>query len=294
MKTTLECLHCMVGQALRAAQVATDDEATQRRIVMDTMERIPDLDVRKSPAELSLLVYEITAALTGNHDPYKGLKYAQNEAALLLEPRLREMVERSEDPLSTALHLAAAGNIIDLGILQTERIDVWAAVEDAMEQGFGVDDTEAFLDSLGSAQNLLYMLDNAGEIVFDKILIEELLKRVKVTAVVKAGPMINDALMEDARQVGLTDLCEVIDNGGAFIGTPVDLVPEDFRRRMEEADIILGKGQGNYETLDGYPGDVFLILKAKCPIIAKDMGVQYGQVALISTRLRRESAKTPS
>lgn len=284
----------MVGQALRAAQVATDDEATQRRIVMDTMKRIPDLDVRKSPAELSLLVYEITAALTGNHDPYKGLKYAQNEAALLLEPRLREMVERSEDPLSTALHLAAAGNIIDLGILQTEKIDVWAAVEDAMEQGFGVDDTEAFLDSLGSGQSLLYMLDNAGEIVFDKILIEELLKRVKVTAVVKAGPMINDALMEDARQVGLTNLCEVIDNGGAFIGTPVDLVPEDFRRRMEEADIILGKGQGNYETLDGFPGDVFLILKAKCPIIAKDMGVQYGQVALISTRLRREGAKATS
>ncbi len=284
----------MVGQALRAAQVATDDEATQRRIVMDTMKRIPDLDVRKSPAELSLLVYEITAALTGNHDPYKGLKYAQNEAALLLEPRLREMVERSEDSLSTALHLAAAGNIIDLGILQTEKIDVWAAVEDAMEQGFGVDDTEAFLDSLGSAQSLLYMLDNAGEIVFDKILIEELLKRVKVTAVVKAGPMINDALMEDARQVGLTNLCEVIDNGGAFIGTPVDLVPEDFRRRMEEADIILGKGQGNYETLDGFPGDVFLILKAKCPIIAKDMGVQYGQVALISTRLRREGAKATS
>ena len=139
---------------------------------------------------------------------------------------------------------------------------------------------------MSDCRDLLYLLDNAGEIVFDKILIEELLKYVPVTAVVKSGPMINDVLMGDAEQVGLTALCPVIENGGAFVGSPLHLVPESFLGRMRQADVILGKGQGNYETIDDFPGNVFLILRAKCEVIARHMGVRYGQVALISTRVR--------
>ena len=138
--------------------------------------------------------------------------------------------------------------------------------------------------------DLLFLLDNAGEIVFDKLLIEELKDRTSVTAVVKGAPIINDAVMDDAVQVGLTEVCEVIDNGGPFIGSLPDLVPERFRRRMAAADVIVAKGQGNYETVDEFPGDVFLILRAKCPTIAEHMGVAFGQVALISTRVRRAGA----
>ena len=117
--------------------------------------------------------------------------------------------------------------------------------------------------------------------------IEELLKHTSVTAVVKAGPIINDAILEDAVQVGLPDVCEVIDNGGAFVGSSLDHIPPHFRARMDRADVIVGKGQGNYETIDEYPGDVFLILRAKCEVVARHMGVQLGQVGLISTRARR-------
>ncbi|MCX5758573.1 MAG: ARMT1-like domain-containing protein [Candidatus Hydrogenedentes bacterium] len=123
--------------------------------------------------------------------------------------------------------------------------------------------------------------------MFDKILIEELLKHTCVTAVVKAAPILNDVLYEDAEQVGLTALCDVIDNGGAFIGSPLGLVPASFVERLRRADMLIGKGQGNYETLDEFPGDVFLILRAKCEAIATHMGVKYGQVALISTRARQ-------
>lgn len=286
MKATLDCLECIASQALRAARVATNDPGLQRRILDETVKRIPEMDLAKTPAELSLVIYELAAALTGNNDPYLALKHEQNEAALALEPELRSMVETSPDPLATALHLAAAGNIIDLGIQSHGSIDVRAAIQQAIDERFAIDHSDAFRSSLAKCRDLVYLLDNAGEIVFDKILIEELQKSTPVTAVVKAGPMINDVLMADARQVGLTRICSVIDCGGAFVGSPLDLVPESFKQRLRQANMIVGKGQGNYETLDSFDGDVFLILKAKCAIIARHIGVDRGQVVLISTRRR--------
>lgn len=289
MKATLDCLECIAAQALRAARVVTNDASVQRAILNETVKRIPDLDMERSPAELSLIAYELASSLSGNPDAYRALRREQNEFALRLEPSLRERVRNSSEPLVTALHLAAAGNVIDLGVKQASEIDVHAAIEQVMSERFAVDHTEAFMESLAKSKDLVLLLDNAGEIVFDKILIEELLHYTKVTAAVKAGPIINDVLMEDAEQVGLTALCEVIDNGGAFVGSPLDLVPASFLERMKQADMIVGKGQGNYETVDVFPGDVFLILRAKCEVIARHMGVQYGQVALISTRLRGRS-----
>jgi uncharacterized protein with ATP-grasp and redox domains len=282
----LDCLECIVAQALRAGRVSTNDESLQRKILDETAKRIPDLDIEKSPAELSLIAYELAAKYSGNPDAYALLRKGQNRLALKLEPELREIIRNNEDPLVTALHLAAAGNVIDLGVQHSDDIDVRAAIKQVLSERFAIDHTETFRESLSNAKDILYLLDNAGEIVFDKILIEELLNYGNVTAVVKAGPIINDVLLEDAEQVGLTSLCKVIDNGGAFVGSPLNLVPESYLERMKQADMIVAKGQGNYETVDVFPGDVFLILRAKCEIIARHMGVQYGQVALISTRMR--------
>ncbi|MBI2426140.1 MAG: DUF89 family protein [Candidatus Hydrogenedentes bacterium] len=286
MKSTLDCLECIVRQALRASRVATTDPAVQRQIIDETSRRIGELDLEDSPASVSMMAYEITSQLSGNADPYRELKWKQNELALAMEPALRHLVDAEPDRLEAALHIAAAGNVIDLGVMTTEQIDVEAAVTQVMHERFAVDHSAAFKASLSRCKDLLYLLDNAGEIVFDKILIEELQKHTRVTAVVKAGPMINDVLREDAEQVGLTQLCEVIDNGGAFIGSPLHRVPQAFLDRMAAADMIVGKGQGNYETVDDFDGDVFLILRAKCEIVAAHMGVKYGQVGLISTRVR--------
>jgi hypothetical protein len=286
VKATLDCLECMMSQALRAVRRATDDPEAQRRVLDDVARRIPWMDLNISPAVLSLAVYELTTAHSGNADPYREVKREHNAMALELEDEMRAMVRASAEPLETALRLAAAGNIIDLGTMHAQHIDARAAIDQAMREKFAVDHSEAFRASLAKCRDLLFLLDNAGEIVFDKILIEELLKHTSVTAVVKGAPMINDALLEDAQQVGLTGICEVIDNGGGFVGNPLDRVPQRFLDRMRRAEVILGKGQGNYETVDVFPGDVFLILRAKCEIIARHMGVNYGQVGLISTRVR--------
>ena len=206
--------------------------------------------------------------------------------ALELEDELEQLVQESDRPLVTALKLAAAGNIIDLGIMQTHEINPRDAIAQAMATPLSVDHTQHFLESLEHCTDFLYLLDNAGEIVFDKVLIRQLQQHTRVTAVVKAGPIINDACLEDAEQVGLTAICDVIDNGGAFVGSPLTLIPQTFLERMSQADIILGKGQGNYETIDDFDGNVYLLLKAKCDVVAKHIGICLGETAFVSTKVR--------
>lgn len=291
MKATLDCLACIAAQAVRASRVATNDISMQRRILDETVAQIPGMDMEWSPAALSSPLYHLAGKLSGNPDPYAELKRAQNAVALAMEDVLRQRVRQSRDPLDAALHLAAAGNIIDLGVQTSDAVDIHAAIEEAFQDSFAVNHMDTLRESLASCRDLLYLLDNAGEIVFDKILIEELQQFTSVTAVVKAGPIINDVMMADAEQVGLTKLCEIIDNGGAYVGAPLNLVPQHFLDRMTRADVIIGKGQGNYETVDDFPGNVFLILRAKCECIARHMGVRYGQIALISTRVRNAAVK---
>jgi len=286
MKSTLDCLECIVKQSLRAARIATSDPEVQRRILDDTASRIFGMDLDDSPAWLSMAAYDLAMQHSGKHDPYRALKREQNEAALALEDSMRERIRQSADPLETALHISAAGNVIDLGILHSHEIDIEKVIEEVLDQRFAVDHSQLLRTALESCTDLLFLLDNAGEIVFDKLLIEELQKHTTVTAVVKGAPMINDVLMEDAEFVGLTKVCEVIDNGGGFIGSPLKHVPQAFLDRMAAADVIIGKGQGNYETIDDFDGNVFLILRAKCEVVAEHMGVKLGQVGLISTRER--------
>ena len=288
MKAELECLECSLRQALRAARMACDDPAVHRQVMDAVAGDIPGMDLNESPAVLSLGLYRYARELSGNPDPYKAIKAEQNAMALELEPELDALVASSGTPLLTAIRLAAAGNIIDLGIMHVHEIDPRQVIMKAMNTVPAIDHSDRFMRSLESCEHLLYLLDNAGEIVFDKPLIRELQKRTKVTAVVKAAPIINDACLEDAEQVGLTSLCEVIDNGGAFVGSPLNLIPPEFRKRMEEADIILGKGQGNYETVDDFEGDVYLLLKIKCDVIARHCGVPMGESVFLSTRARNQ------
>lgn len=292
MKAQLECLECILKQARRAASLATDDPTLQRAILNAVAHQIPHMDLNESPAVLSLCVYQIVHELGKTDDAYRAMKRKQNAMALELEPKLVRFIDTSTDPLVTAIRLAAAGNIIDLGILEAHEINPEDAIHEALHLPLGLDHTYDFIEGLRYCDDLLYLLDNAGEIVFDKLLIRELGKQTHVTAVVKGAPIINDACMEDAVEVGLTRICEVIDNGGAFVGSPLSLVPEPFLDRMRRADIILGKGQGNYETVDEFDGNVYLLLKIKCNVVAEHSRLPVGAAAFISARRVREEGNS--
>ena len=275
----MECLVCMMKQALNTVRVATDDVQLHRKAMDQVARLIQNIDLNRTPAFNSTKVYEIVSEITGVKDPFKKIKKQSNEDAIRLMPHLSKLVQTSSDPLKTALHLAVAGNIIDIGI--GYNFDLEKDIVAMMESGFAIEDVSSFRDALQSGRTLLYMGDNAGEIIFDRILVEEILKTgVHIVFAVKSGPIINDATMEDAEVASLTDLVEVIETGSNDIGIQFNQVSKKFKDKLESADIIVAKGHGYFETCSDLKDDRFyFLLTAKCAVVARELGVQIGETA---------------
>ncbi len=280
MKTHLECLPCACRQALEAARFVTDDVAVQERVLRSILRTASEMDFRESPPALAVEIHSEIQRLTGNTDPYLAAKRLSNQVALELLPRLRDRF-RDGDPLENAVRLAIAGNIIDLGPHpEIAGPGLSEKIEEAAERPFARDGIERFRQALSEAADILFLGDNAGEIVFDRLLLE-LLPCSRVTYVVKARPIINDATMEDAEAAGITRMVTVIDNGSGAPGTMLPLCSPEFHRRFDAADLILAKGQANYETLSGLErGNIFFLLMAKCAVIARDLGVPIHSLVL--------------
>ncbi len=265
----------MFRQALNTARIATEDPRKQTEILRRLGRLLPDMNMSESPATLSNPLYDIVTTVTGVRDPYAKQKAETNQAAIDLLPRLEATIKRSHDPLKAAIHLAVAGNIIDLGIGHT--FDLTKDVARIMKQPFAIDHYTEFKKELRPGRKLLYLGDNCGEIVFDRVLIQYLLSRgLDVTFVVKSGPIINDATREDAEWAGVTRLCPVIETGSHDIGVGWRKASAEFRRHVRGADIILGKGHGNFETCEGKRGNYYFLLRAKCDIVAAELGVETG------------------
>ena len=195
-------------------------------------------------------------------------------------PKLKRQIESSSNSLETAIRLAIAGNVIDFGV--TTEIDqsvVYGAIKSAMaNQLFG--DMSALCDAIYSAKKILYLGDNAGEIVFDRLLIEQL-PIDRVTFVVRGSPVINDVTVDDARITGMTDFVHVIDNGSDAPGTILKECSDTFRQQFDGSDLVIAKGQGNYETLSDVEKNIFFIFKAKCPVIAGNVGCELGKFVIV-------------
>jgi uncharacterized protein with ATP-grasp and redox domains len=192
---------------------------------------------------------------------------------------LKALVDASSDRLSTALRVAAAGNVIDLGILAQGQVDVDAGLEELVGEGFTVDETETLQSELAQTDRVLYLVDNAGETIFDRVLIEELGDLgVRTIVAVKGQPILNDATMEDALTAGLDEVADLISNGSPMIGTQLDTCSPDFLRCFHQVDLVISKGQANFETLNETSAPVFFILRAKCPEVARELGVDLGDV----------------
>ncbi|MBF0345939.1 MAG: DUF89 family protein [Nitrospirae bacterium] len=279
MKTHIECFPCFARQAVLALGNVRMDEAQKMSIIRVVLQEMEIADVSQPPAYATTFIYRRIMQLTGT-DPYKEIKERYNAVALTLYPILWEQVFHSDDPLWMAARLAIAGNIIDFGIYTN--IDIEGTISRALEKKIEVDDYESFKGALtASSKDVLYLLDNAGEIVFDKLLIEVLIKMGKsVTAVVKGSPVINDVTWQDAQDVGLVGLCRVIENGSDAVGTVTTLCSSEFLEQFNADRIIISKGQGNYETLIGCDKDIYFLFQAKCDVVARHLGLQMGAMLL--------------
>ena len=272
-----------MSQAYNTAVQCSDDPAVVRAILDEALRRYVGCPLDLTPGEHSQVAFETCRELTGVEDPYLEAKREANAAAMALYPSLRERLTASADPLRDALLLAVAGNIIDMGIAQ--EYDLIEDIVKQVERGFDLGDLDGFRAAQAEAKTILYLGDNAGEIVFDRLLIEQL-SPARVTLAVRGAPVINDATLVDARAVGLHEIVEIIDNGSDAPGTILEDCSQDFIRRFTEADLILAKGQGNFETLSDDPRDIFFLFKAKCPVIAACVGLPIGTHVLARSNAR--------
>lgn len=279
MKIYFDCIPCFIRQALDSVCLATDDEAVHEQVLRKVLQAASEMDLRESPPAMGQYIHRLIRKLTGERDPYREIKNHFNQLALGLYPKLKAEVEGSANPMEVALKLAIAGNVIDFGVnSQLEEASVYESIEHALISPFD-GNVEEFYDAVSRADNILYLADNAGEIVFDRLLIEQM-PLEKITLAVRGFPVINDATVDDARATGITELVEVIDNGSDVPGTILQKCNEAFRKRFHKAGLVIAKGQGNYETLSEVEKDIFFVLKAKCPVIAKDLGCQVGSLVL--------------
>jgi len=280
MRIFLDCIPCFVRQALDSARLATDDEQIHEQVVREVLRLAADLDMSQSPPAIGQQIHRLIRKLVGHNDPYHKIKRQFNNLALRLYSGLRKQVVSSDDRLETAVRLAIAGNIIDFGVKTSlTASDLKETIAQSLNCHFDNNQIQELKDAVITAEKILYLADNAGEIVFDRLLIEQL-PIEKITVVVKGKPVINDATMEDADLAGLTRVVEVIDNGSDGPGTILETCSQSFRNRFENADLIIAKGQGNYETISDIDKNIFFILKAKCPVIARDIGCEVGEMIL--------------
>ncbi len=291
MKVYLDCYPCFFDQILKTSRKITTDERKIREILAEFATFVPRISAEATPPEIGREVYRIISEKTGVIDPYQEIKKICTTQALVLYPRLKEIIASSKDRLLTAVRMAIAGNIIDFGA--NEDFDLRKDLEGLLSQELAIDHYAEFRKTLRGAKEVLYLADNAGETVFDRLLIEELDR--PVIYAVREKPIINDAVYQDAVDAGVDKAAKIVSSGTDAPGTILNLCSEEFIRIFQSADMIISKGQGNYEGLSEETRPVFFLLKAKCSVIAHDVGVKKGSIVLKKAKnyhISREEGET--
>lgn len=282
MRVVLDCIPCYLKQVISTLNQSGFEEERARQLIHSVFPVIAELGPERSPAENSTIVLRLIYKLTGNADPFRQAKEDSNRLALRMLPQLRDILATSADPLYTACLVSVAGNVIDMGILPD--YDVEASLREALSSTLAKNDYLMLQESISSSKQILFIGDNSGEIVFDRLLVEQLKGRgAEVTYAVKGEPILNDATREDAETVGMGEVARVITNGNGFLGTILANCSPEFRAVLSAADLVISKGQANYESLESTKeagGKTFFLLRAKCPIVAASLGVKLDDIVL--------------
>ncbi len=277
MKTYLDCYPCFLRQALHAARLVNCDAQAQYTLMNEVLGVLQGLSPETTPPEIACTVHRLVRKITPVDDPYASAKAASTQAALSLYPRLKDLIDNSADPLGVAIRLSIAGNIIDFGV-SDQHDDLWETVERVLRQPFAIDHEEALRDALQRADHVLFLSDNAGETVFDRLLIEAI--TIPVIYAVKGAPILNDATEEDAIAAGLDKVARIVSNGADAPGTILSLCTKAFVEVFNAAPLVIAKGQANYETLSDAGTNIFCLLQVKCPVIAADIGAPIGSTVV--------------
>jgi len=274
MELFLDCLPCMHRQALEAAYESTDDLQVQAKIMDDVIQVIADYRRFSCAPKLCRAVHRVVKEHTGNEDPYRGIKDFDIKAAQTLVKRIEAFIEKAKAPLEASLKAAATGNVMDTAIFKD--LDIEKCLDEELAKAFYRCDIEDFKKDLEEGKTILIIGDNAGEGVFDKILIEKLSKKYNVTFAYRSEPIINDLTKREVELIGIDDYADTISTGCSAPGALVEEFTPSFNKVFYQSDVVISKGQGNFEALSDINRKVYFLLKAKCPKIAKALDVPLG------------------
>jgi len=280
MELYLDCYPCVLYQTMAACRALNIPEETQKDIFFSALEILSNADPEKPPVELTADVHAAIKRETGIEDLYKSQKDLSTAAALSLYGQAKEIINQSRDPFESAVRLSIAGNVIDFGISRT--FDLPSEIKRVLKQPFAINDMDELRAELDKAGDILYLADNAGETVFDKLLIETIGK--EVTYAVKSFPILNDALVEDAEKAGIGEVAKIVTSGVDSPGTLLSRANDSFLDIYHHADLIISKGQGNFEALSNREENIFFILQAKCETLTRTIGAPVGGLIVKSAR----------
>ncbi len=278
MQFDAHCIDCLVHRHFKLA-LEKKDGCKADAYLRDVMRIILDAPKNVSAPWLTGAFTEAYAKYWPGEDAYAQLKQESNDLVLELLPKIRPMVETAEDPLAMSIQFARTGNFLDFGILTPDVAHkaLWDAVEKTPDMTLEPNAYAAFRADLEQAKQIVILGDNAGEIAFDLLFVEQLRKQypaLKVFYCVRGANSLNDATRADAAYVGMDQLCTIIDNGSAIAGTELDYIGEELKSALKSADVIVSKGSGNLESLAGCRLNVYYIFMCKCKRVAQILGCE--------------------
>ncbi|NCD22816.1 MAG: DUF89 family protein [Spartobacteria bacterium] len=283
VNTLLECIPCFARQALDAVTEAVPDPSRREPLLRRLLRNIADGDWSDTPPAMAQRLQRSIREALHDADPYRAIKDRMNRMALDLVPALRARIAAHPDPREAAVRVAIGGNLLDVGAkTQIAAEDLPAHLETIWTQPLR-GDLDGLFQEADRAHSILYLADNAGEIVFDKLLIEQL-PAEKITLFVRGAPVLNDATAADAAIAGLPELVPVLGNGSDAPGTILADCSDEFRGWFDRADLIIAKGQGNYETLSEVDKNVYFLFTVKCPLVAGRVGEPVGSLVVKPAR----------
>ena len=290
MRTYLNCIPCFFQQVLQAGEMVGIPQEDIKKIMDSIGDELKHFPLEASPPQMAKKIQRLFTEKTGDSDPYKNVKDASNAAALTVYPELVAIVRNSKNRLRTAVELACAGNIIDYGTIsgdldvKTEIMSIINQAESTIaHENADIFAFEAFAEALRNARKLVYVGDNTGEIVFDRVLLEtiaHMYPQLEIFFATRGTPILNDCLVEDAYTCGLQHSATIISSGVASPGLILSDASEEFRTIFAQADLIISKGQGNYECLSSVHAPIFFLLIAKCSVIARDLNCKLRDLVL--------------
>lgn len=282
MKTYPECIPCFIRQAVQAAKFAGTSSQKQKEIADTIEDNLKNINMEDIPPKISRNMHIVIRKLLNNEDPYKIIKDKYNNIALSMYNGLKEKVKTSKDKLLTALRIAIAGNVIDFGA-QIE-FELEQDINEVLTKKFSIFNYETLKEKLKKEKEILYLGDNTGETVFDRVLIEEI-KNIydsKIIYAVKESPIINDATKEDAIFAGIDKIADIISTGCNSPGIVLEYCNQTFLNLYNNSKLIISKGQGNFETLEQEKKPIFFLFKVKCNVVAEYLSVPRESIILLN------------